>query len=89
MEKGHQYKGCRREVLKITCAGADGGPCKHKETKLTVCTSWDDSALEDRGLKKFFLSFGKSWGNNQKHILCHCWRKTEQVNTDGAGEGGC
>lgn len=49
MEKGHQYKGCRREVLKITCARADGGSCKHKETKLTVCMSWDDSALEDRG----------------------------------------
>lgn len=84
MEKGHQYKDCRRESLEINCARADHGSC-NKETKL--CTSLDGSALEDRIW--FFLSFRKSWGN-QKLIVCGCWRKTEQINTEReAGEGGC
>ena len=47
-EKGHQYTGCRWEVLEINCARADVVSYNRKETKFTVCMSWDDSALEDR-----------------------------------------
>lgn len=48
MEKRHQYKGCKREGLEIYCARADLGSCNPQETKLTACTSWDVSGLEDR-----------------------------------------
>lgn len=58
VEKGYQYKDCRRESLEINCVRVDYGFC-NKEIKF--CISLDGSVLEDRIW--FFLSFRKSWGN--------------------------
>lgn len=83
MEKGHQHKVLGAEGLEINCARAPLHTCNQKETKFTVSVSWNGSAIDDRIF--FFLSFRKK-GNN-KLAVCHCWRKTEQINWEAGEEG--